>query len=724
MNTTKRLVVFCLLIGISASTIGQQHKLDYTVLLSDTSAKSFSKTGNTVTLIVTNIMAGRERGLKLLKEGSPDTGSFDALKKEKTFSIRSTGNFKLQLATNKSVQINITPSTGSAANNNDGTTAQPDVTYTGIAFWDADAILKLQEAGCNKEKILTIINQYASKPKRDWPELATNPFFKKISLKNCAEITTDKEPGDLQSFSAAAALGSLSGIDVTKYVQAFADFLRDRIKEELTIAYLDKLKALINSQPEFKFLLPKTSHVFNSNDIINLPSMGATYKSAFAEDLENLVENFESMVFTLERYKPLRTNEGFTAFLVAYHYADLSAKGYHPSDVLRTLNNRFGFTTPASSKISYGLSVLNMFSQHLRDTSGKSWVIKSNLNLVNKDFMLVFFGLLYEKYEPLFRINVGANTTLETILLRGSNTVDRIYDLLVIANNIDQRIKEFKSLGAKEKQESAVAFFINNADEIIELVEFTLEITEIKIQFNEDFEKWRNIIKNSIEVAKGIRENNVGKVGINSVSVIAELLPSNDSARLIKKLTDFTRFITDMSSAETSDDIKQVLVKYAAPVRSYRVARNTRSSFTINSYPGIYFGGESNSASSKTEKTFGITAPLGMAFNWGTGPTKTSSWSLFINIVDIGAALSYRWNNDTLDLPQKIYLGQIFSPGIFGIHGFKGSPLALKFGAQYAPLLRRIKDGQNTIKDVSAVRFTIGLSVDIPVFILSHKKYN
>ncbi|HEX8018602.1 hypothetical protein [Mucilaginibacter sp.] len=89
------------------------------------------------------------------------------------------------------------------------------------------------------------------------------------------------------------------GIDVTKVVQALADFLSDRIKQELTIAYLDKLKKAFASNPAISSLLPNTYEAFKDNDLFNLPSLGPTFKGAFAKDLAQLPDNFITYISVL-----------------------------------------------------------------------------------------------------------------------------------------------------------------------------------------------------------------------------------------------------------------------------------------------------------------------------------------------------------------------------------------------------------------------------------------
>lgn len=274
------------------------------------------------------------------------------------------------------------PSPATIAIRRDGT---PKLSYTGIAFWDAVNAYNLAIGGpCNeaaKLHLLQLAKLYSNNENLSWNQLRLNPFFKRVTGLRCGTTSIFNDTLSTIADSEAGlgllpgAISSLSGIDVTKFVQAFADFLKERIKGELTIAYVEKLKTLLNNTVELRYLLPKTYHVFTTNDIYSIPSMGVVYRSAFAGDLDNLVRNFEGMVYTLPQYAAIRASAGFNSFLLAFHYGEMSGKGYHPADIISTLDKRYGLNTDSASPVSYHLSVINMFSANLRDTSAtRCWL--------------------------------------------------------------------------------------------------------------------------------------------------------------------------------------------------------------------------------------------------------------------------------------------------------------------------------------------------------------
>jgi hypothetical protein len=209
------------------------------------------------------------------------------------------------------------------------------------------------------------------------------------------------------------------------------------------------------------------------------------------------------------------------------------------------------------------------------------------------------------------------------------------------------------------------------------------------------------------------------------------------------QITFYANFMTDVITSDSTTDLQEIIDKYAAPVGSYSLKRKNAFSLDINAYPGLYAGVEQPIASSRgvSQSAFvtGITAPIGVAFSWGKkrkvlgGYERDSrgghSLSLFVPIVDIGAAFSYRWSQgDEINGFPKIKFAQIFAPGCYLVWGVKNTPIALKVGAQITPQLRDVNVTSssggltNTVSEVSMLRYGMTLSVDIPVFHLFEKR--
>ena len=740
-------------------------------------------------IIVTRVSTANAASLTMESNGGDNV---DGVYKgeTKTFSIPADcQSLTIKTSAQNQYTINIADDSAiSSASVADGTI------YTNIAYWDAFSIYTILKTTGNEDtkmdKILKIINRYSGSNYSKISDLNGNPFFKQFFASNSSTNFIGKENmdnviGTLHSSGGNPIGGVLGGTDVTRYVQGFADFLIERMKGEITLAYIDKLKKQFDKNEELKYLLPKTYQVFNNGDPFSIPTMGKIYKSAFAEDLQNLLLNFENMAYTYKRYGSLQTDNKFIAFMISYHFVDYSAKGYHPSEILTLLNDKYGFGTLArkskADTISYSLSALTMLSENLRAQSkDDEWISAKELNLANPGFMLIFAGLLYEKYPDIMKMGTPLYTLFASSATGNANAVaQKLHNFLIIANNIDGRLKELKPLKASSSisPDETLNSFLNNADDILNLLTYSIQILQPKFQPDSNYMKLRQTLKQSIEVAKGINSNDLGKVTTNSVSLIATLLDYNvnfqtindslialnkslDSllknkldtssvqkqirsfkrylvrnkqiGNLIQNLTYYTNFISDMASTDSAKQVTDVLKKYAEPVKSYRVARQSGNSFSLQAFPGVYYGLENLKAEGRSNwsNAFGVTGPIGFSFSIGNSlkPTtvlsrKPYSLSLFLGLVDIGAALSYRFNNDETDLPDKITLAQIFSPGLHLVYGLANSPLAIKAGWQYSPELRSITTDGNETTEYGASRFSIGMTVDIPILIFSRKTY-
>ncbi|HWW40793.1 hypothetical protein, partial [Pedobacter sp.] len=196
-------------------------------------------------------------------------------------------------------------------------------------------------------------------------------------------------------------------------------------------------------------------------------------------------------------------------------------------------------------------------------------------------------------------------------------------------------------------------------------------------------------------------------------------------------------FINDVMLANNSQSLSGVIANYASPPQSYRVKRSSRFSFDLNAYVGIVAGLE---GLDRPHFAYGLTAPIGVSFSWsGTKRPgrqmvvnkdghivylRGNSNAISLTIIDIGAAVRYRFANDASSgLPRQVNLSQFISPALQYHFGIKNTPLDVVVGYQYLPKLRTFDDlssSDNTIK--SASEFNIGVVFDLPLMNFYHSK--
>lgn len=188
-----------------------------------------------------------------------------------------------------------------------------------------------------------------------------------------------------------------------------------------------------------------------------------------------------------------------------------------------------------------------------------------------------------------------------------------------------------------------------------------------------------------------------------------------------KKVIKIVHFITDMAIAENAQDVEAALEAFALPSGSSSVKEEASTYISINSYPGILGGFEiSNQAKDKFATHFGVTAPIGIYTQFFK--SKNGSWGLFLPILDIGAPVRFRLDDDnnTETLPDFDFK-DVFSPGAYISYGFNKSPFAINAGIQYGPKLREISNATGSLNDIEAYRISLGFVIDIPLVALHVK---
>ena len=228
--------------------------------------------------------------------------------------------------------------------------------------------------------------------------------------------------------------------------------------------------------------------------------------------------------------------------------------------------------------------------------------------------------------------------------------------------------------------------------------------------------------------------------------------------QLIRKLSGF---LNDVMLSTDSKTLARVVESYALPPGSYKRKRNSWISVDLNAFVGAYAGYEiarkkdgSGEGVQNDGWVYGITAPIGISFSKTFGkkidrtqnikdeyirnPDKirfgkkdiycrsNTTFTITASIIDIGAVVSYRFNN-TADsvLPQNPTWSQVFSPGFSIAWGIKHTPLVLSLGYQYTPQLRSISKTTTTTTELqlNSNRIALSLLFDLPLINLWQRSY-
>lgn len=380
--------------------------------------------------------------------------------------------------------------------------------------------------------------------------------------------------------------------------------------------------------------------------------------------------------------------------------------------------------------------------------------IQSNFNQtqeeINKgkkeDAMFSLFNL-WESVNTLFDM-VIPDSTLKPVWMKG-------------VNQTSEKVKQFTKRGFEVYNQISLKNYAGAVNTVISILEDFFYI-------NKKFSIDNNLFKERLMVKKETDNKRQGDmrypqivdtkikgdtISFKQTGIEAAILFERDrhAIQLIRKLAGF---LNDVMLTTDSRQLAKVVESYALPPGSYKRKRNSWWSLDLNAFAGAYSGyefarkktGPASSLPLKSEGwVYGVTAPIGISLSKTFGrkftadslsddlirnPDKirlakkniykrgTSTFTLMASVIDIGAVVSYRFNN-TRDsvLPQQVRWEQVFSPGIMLACGFRNTPIVINAGYQYTPQLRKIDsqvpDPKN--RQYNANRFFIGLMFDLPL---------
>src|SRR5204863_2622585 len=95
-----------------------------------------------------------------------------------------------------------------------------------------------------------------------------------------------------------SAFSSIGGLDVTNIADGLAKFLVKRTKEELSIAFFDRFKKIIDSAKDLKTLFPQTASLLDviGDEVYNYQNYIQNLREAFKEDIEALDKNLPGII--------------------------------------------------------------------------------------------------------------------------------------------------------------------------------------------------------------------------------------------------------------------------------------------------------------------------------------------------------------------------------------------------------------------------------------------
>jgi len=605
-------------------------------------------------------------------------------------------------------------------------------------------------------------------------DIQKNPFLTMVGpLQKTSESRIDTAP--LRSGS--GELGGIGSLDVTNLAVGLADFLIDRAKTELNTAFFERFQEALQKE-EFKdlrLLFPETARLLNvvGTEIYRYDAFLNNMRTAFNNDLGALLAHAPDVVEN--HAEDLRQIGGlYPTLMIALNAAAELDRGTHPGEVVDHLIADEALLDSLKSGqplIGNGIHLASMISESLRSAEGtvRYWATQKELEALKDETTLtIYFGLLYEwskskKYAGItfpsvaaFSICAGGNSpqnpTLEQFLKavgdcwkdgasKKAEVVRFITDMGLKVNALEDNLKslrelpeelnEQEDLSASQRrrlQFEALSAVVSSTLDIVEHAYAVERLPYMKIKVPASAKRVVDQTRSALRLAAAVDQKQYGSAITELVSMLSYAKDTLHRAQkantledgMLQRLLRYGTFMASLVESETPEQAKAAIEAAALPPGSYSIKRASAFSVSLNGYLGGFYGREDvENADNKNWNTFGITAPVGVAVNWGNFPKRwkhKASLGLFVPLIDVGTLASYRLKDNTTQTVPKITLGDIVAPGLFVELGIPRTPLTIGYGWQMGPLLREVtSDSTSIVLGDFYERRIFTVKVDIPL---------
>lgn len=345
-------------------------------------------------------------------------------------------------------KVTTTPATTTIAGGSPATTPSgspepvPAVYHPGSAIHDA-LYLSGNPENIKREDFLKIMKYYLG----DAATSAENipGHFTTDNNKFLAAIITDdyikalqgdavaKAQSDLGGIFSDLSFSSIGGLDVTNIADGLAKFLVKRTKQELSIAFFQKFKDIIDSTKDFGTLFPETSNLLHAidNDIYDYEKYIQNLREAFKKDIASIHRNLPGII---DHHKDFfKRHPDLEAALRSGCYIAIELENQaHPADILANYPAEYLDVLPNKNPKG-AIQTIQLLSASLRDTVSSPdagyWVnIKKIRDLVNnRRAFKIYWGLVYEEAKNKYDDVHFDNFTLIDVLQKIAADYDSVY---------------------------------------------------------------------------------------------------------------------------------------------------------------------------------------------------------------------------------------------------------------------------------------------------------
>ncbi len=429
--------------------------------------------------------------------------------------------------------------------------------------------------------------------------------IKPVDVMHAQNDLTNNIPVELAN--PTSLLGSAEGMDVTNFADGLANFLVDRAKQELSMAFFDKFKTDLNDPKysDLKILFPETFKTLNTIDkgIYQYSSYLNTLREAAIKDLGNMYVDFGDVI-QQDKYQIYFNTHPDTKTVIynALYFINQYTTKVHPGVALANYNPEkliWLSDTIAQRNIRSSIELLQLFSQSMRSKSSNNyWLSSDSLQVLFHDTTIFDFYLsvIYQEGTGItFRnkTNTTKPITLRAVLnslrsdskkyrdsaLKYLNFIERI------SNHAEEVNQYLTSIKNKKKNEidyndyyklfNASIDIFQDGLSFVNLPYINKKLTQGSIDtLHYQANKWLYVTRATGELYVDVRTTNYSSAILNIVSITDTVLGQNDAnyipyinSKLLESKDNLMKKIGFLSFGERTS-INSIIDKYAKNSRS------------------------------------------------------------------------------------------------------------------------------------------------------------
>lgn len=571
-----------------------------------------------------------------------------------------------------------------------------------------------------------------------------SPYFPAIDPNNIDKVFLDNNPFFKDMFINSVAtsagtpfkniLSNVGNLDVTNFADGLSKFLVKRTKQELNVAFFNQFLDDLDKKPELRILFPSTYSVLKTieNEIYHYAAFTQALREAFEKDISNLFINIPNLP---DLNSTIMADE-LSVLKAGSQIAQNIDMGIHPAEALKILASGRIFTTETQNSANFtnAAKLVSLFSNSFRSKNpSRYWIPADSLELLLNDPIAfkIYMGLIFQQNKNFaIQFNNGVRSiSFEQILIElAPNIVDYeqyksfIRGLLSKGQVIDNYYLQIKNKAPQERNYNDYYQLYSSSYNLLKYVALIkTQIPNFPIDPNtKEVQKFFYVTGLVGDVYLETNQKKYSSAVMDASALLTTLLGDKFNpwkGQFIK----YGSFISAVAIAENSDEVEAAIETVALPAGSASVKKASPFSISLNSYVGAFYGTEylADKQNNKWGQVFGITAPVGIGFNWGLSNKCNKkckqSISLFASVIDIGAVVSYRFQDNSTQALPNFTFQNILAPGLNIIYGLPNWPVSIGGGYQLGPVLREISATEKNIGEHMNGRWQIFIAVDIPI---------